>query len=278
MDTGISPARQTRTKHRHELRTLTYVTLDQANGGIVRNLTADGIGVQAVAALRPQQHLRVRFELRYPRLRVEAHGEVLWSTSSGQCGIRFTDLPPRMGHQINEWIFGNLLEGISLHRERPMFGATVPRAKERQGQNGSVITAEEEDGLLMSPAPLRVIELASRPDPLEPSIPAPQKRDVEIVADQLDWLSQPLSSRGLAWAVNSLVVMASLLISVLVFLSVTGQAPRWPIAMTVGAACIVTAMYWGFFRFFGGSSLGTRLAQLAMSDETEEKESEPRFR
>ena len=111
MEAGLSPARQARAKHRHELRTLTYVTLDQANGGIVRNLSHEGIGVQAVAALRPQQQLRVRFELRTPRVRVEARGEVTWATFSGQCGIRFLDLSPRMTRQINEWIFGNLLEG-----------------------------------------------------------------------------------------------------------------------------------------------------------------------
>lgn len=274
MNAGISAARQTRTKHRHELRTLTYVTLDQANGGIVRNLTADGIGVQAVAALRPQQQLRVRFELRYPRLRVEAHGEVLWSTSSGQCGIRFLDLPSRMGHQINEWIFGDLLEGISLHDERPMFAAPALRTKERR--NGSSIAAEE-DGLLMSPAPLRVIELATHPESLE--APTPQlRREIQIVPDQLDWLSQPLSSRGLAWTINTLAVTAGLLIAMLVFLSVTGQPPRWPIAMTGGAVCIVAMMYWGFFQIFGGASLGTRLARMAASEEIEEEELESRFR
>src|SRR4051812_23850872 len=34
MDAGISPARQIRTQHRHELRTLTYLTLDDANSGV----------------------------------------------------------------------------------------------------------------------------------------------------------------------------------------------------------------------------------------------------
>ena len=118
MQAELSPARQARAKHRHELRTLTYVTLDQANGGIVRNLSHEGIAVQAVAALRPRQQVRVRFELRYPRLRVEARGEVTWATVSGQCGIRFLDVSPRMTRQINEWIFGNLLDGASLHSER----------------------------------------------------------------------------------------------------------------------------------------------------------------
>ena len=70
-------------------------TLDQANGGIVRNISHEGIGLQAVAALRPQQQLRVRFELRHPRLRVETRGEVTWATRSGQCGIRFLELSPK---------------------------------------------------------------------------------------------------------------------------------------------------------------------------------------
>src|SRR5579871_2247780 len=113
MDAAVSSARHARLRHRHELRVLTYVTLDQANGGIVRNLTHEGIGVQAVGALRPQQQLRVRLELRYPRLRIETRGEVMWATTSGQCGIRFLDLPEDRSTELKQWIFGNLLEGVS---------------------------------------------------------------------------------------------------------------------------------------------------------------------
>src|ERR1700720_845384 len=102
MQAAPLPERQARTHYRHEQRTLTYVTLDDANGGIIRNLNHEGVAVQAVAALRPQQRVRLRFELRFPRLRVETRGEVVWSTSTGQCGVRFLDLPPRMVRQINE--------------------------------------------------------------------------------------------------------------------------------------------------------------------------------
>src|SRR5579871_1398575 len=129
MDAAVSSARHARLRHRHELRTLTYVTLDQANGGIVRNLTHNGMAAQVVGAVRPQQQLRVRFELRSPRLRVETRGEVVWATTSGQCGIRFLDVSPALTRQINEWIFGNLLEGISLHVDQAgsMFSAPVFR-------------------------------------------------------------------------------------------------------------------------------------------------------
>jgi hypothetical protein len=263
MDAGTSTARQARAKHRHELRTLTYVTIDQANGGIVRNLNHDGIGVQAVAAPPPRQQVRVRFELREPRLRVETRGEVSWSTLSGQCGIRFLDLPPRMTRQINEWILGDLLEGAAAHGSRAgnMFAAPV--------------VAEEDDGLMVSAGPLKVIELPLRPDLFEPSyardeptLPAPT---------ELDWLSQPLSGRGLVWTINTLVVVAALLQFALVFLAVTGEPPPRPFAMMGVGVVVVAGLYWGFFRIFGGSSPGARLARLVGCD-LEEEEADARFR
>ena len=282
MDAGLSAARKARTQHRHELRTLTYVTLDQANGGIVRNLSDEGIGVQVVAAVRPRQQLSVRFELRDPRLRVEAQGEVVWATSSGQCGIQFLGLSPRTIRLINEWIFGDLLEGASLHSDPKWFmfsEASVVRSKP-DGVSGETSGGEEDDGLMISAAPLKVIEL---PAPREKPEPALDRASETVANDssELDWLSQPLSGRGLAWTVNTLVVAAALLLFVLVFLSVTREAPRWPLAMTGGAALFVAGMYWGFFQLFGGGSLGERLARMSGSndeDEEEEEERDSRFR
>jgi PilZ domain len=263
MDAGTSP-RQARAQHRHELRTLIYVTLDQANGGVVRNLTHSGLGLQAVAAVRPRQQLRVRFELRYPRLRVETRGEVVWSTFSGQCGIRFLDVSPRVARQIDEWILGHLLEGAALNT-----GIDAPTLE---------LKAQQDDGLLISPAPRKVIELPARADPQEQAGIADESTPTRDSRVELDWLSQPLSSRSLAWTVNTLVVFAALLLSVLVFLSITREAPPWPYTLACAAALVVSLLYWGFFKICGGPSLGQRLARLAGSPEEYEEENEARFR
>src|SRR5271166_1780334 len=211
MPTRVTTARELRARYRHELRTLTYITLDQANGGIVRNLTHDGIGAQVVAAVRPRQILQVRFELRYPRLRVEARGEVMWATFSGQCGIRFLDLSPRLGRQIDEWIFGNLIEGAELHEQG--FGSSGP---ELVGARGAVDVPNipQNDGLTISGTAVKVIELPARSEPQRSEPPSPAQFEAEPAfrRDELDWLSRPLSRRGLAWTVNSLVVVAGLLL------------------------------------------------------------------
>ena len=113
--------------YRHELRRLTYVTLDDAKAGVIRNLNRGGVAVQAVGALHPQQRVRLRFELRSPRVRVETSGQVSWASPTGQCGIRFVDLPARIGRQIDEWIFSNLLGALIRDAAHPhsIFGAPV---------------------------------------------------------------------------------------------------------------------------------------------------------
>lgn len=273
MDAVISIARQARAQHRHELRTLTYLTVDHANGGIVRNLNQNGMGAQMVAALRPGQQVRVRFEMRDPRLRVETRGEVVWGTFSGQCGLRFLDLPQGMRRQINEWIFGNLLDGISLHAERPgsIFAGTAfdhAGAETVSAEYPLRHGVEEEDGLLISRAAPKVIALVRR------EVAQHETDEVEELethgAGSLDWLSQPLSPRGIASAIDILAVLAAFLLFALVFLSVSRETPPWPLAFTAGAVVVVAGLYWGFFWVFGGKSLGTRLARRVGSVEEDE--------
>ena len=66
------------------------------------------------------------------------------------------------------------------------------------------------------------------------------------------------------------MMVAAVLLFALVFLTVTGEPPRWPLSMMGGAAILVVAMYWGFFQLFGGSSPGERLARLVGCDPDEE--------
>ena len=289
---------QARTHYRHDLRTLTYVTLDEANGGIVRNLNHQGVAVQAVAPLRQHQRVRLRFELRFPRLRVEACGQVSWASPSGQCGIRFVDLPPRTSLQINEWIFSNLLDALARQAAHPrsIFGASVVSIVREENLREENLGEEnshqengsgENDGLTLSAAPRPAIRLhpsSTRPD--EAPVP-PLHRD-EDLADpafephtQLTWLSRPLSGRTLAWLVDGLVVTAALLLFALIFLSIAHELPQWPLTLSAAmvAAVFVAATYWTVFAVFGGSSLGARLAQSASGREQEEKsEDAGRFR
>jgi hypothetical protein len=270
-----STERQSRIGYRHELRTLTYVTLDEANGGIIRNLNHEGVAVQAVAALRPQQHVRLRFELRVPRLRVEAHGQVSWASRSGQCGIRFVNLPSSTRQQINQWIFSNLLDALARDatHSRSIFGASVISIAHGEKAAGPV-----EDGLTLSAARRPAIRLEPNTAGSEDAeVRYPHRDDVadceKDASGQLSWLSRPLSGRNLAWLVDSLVVMAALLLFAVIFLSIARELPPWPLALgtAVAAAAFVAGVYWMVFAMFGGKSLGARLAQAGSGTEEEEE-------
>jgi len=285
MNAGLSRARDARAQHRHELRTLTYVTLDQGNGGIVRNLTSEGMRLQVIAPVAPLQQYSVRLDLRNPRLRIETRGEVVWSTLAGECGIRFLDLSPRTNDQIKEWILGDQPEMVSIHPEQPepvFFEPVVGSpGNEEAGRTENPDRDEGfDDGLLISATGRSAIELPTRPELM--AEPVLLHREVvdspEETAVPLEWLSAPLSGRGLAWTVNVLVVVAGLLLFAVVFLSLVGEAPRWPLALIAGMACVVTLLYWGFFQLFGGSSFGTRLARLVTGESDDKEPISVRFR
>jgi hypothetical protein len=277
------PARQARAHYRHELRTLTYVTLDDANGGIIRNVNHEGVAVQAVGPLRQQQRVRLRFELRYPRLRVETCGQVSWASPSGKCGIRFVDMPPRTSYQINEWIFSNLLDALARDAAHPrsMFGASVVSIIQEEN------VPQQEDGLTLSASPRPAIRLEPIPGKVEDVPVLSQYREEDLASAaydphaELNWLSRPLSGRTLAWLVDSLVVTAAVLLFTLIFLSIAKELPPLPLTLgsALAAAVFVAAAYRGVFAVFGGPSLGTRLAQATSSlEEREESEAADRFR
>jgi hypothetical protein len=273
------PTRQQRAHYRHEPRSLTYVTLDEANGGIIRDLNREGVAVQAVGALHAQQRVRLRFELRFPRLRVETYGQVAWASASGKCGIRFVDLSPRTSHQIDQWIFSNLLDAMARDADHPrsILGASVVSiAREENVREESV--EEENDGLTLSPQPRPAIVL-------EPSFARPEEPLHDLQAQdprqQPNWLSRPLSARTLAWMVDTLVVIAGLLLFALIFLSIAHELPQWPLAVggATAAAVLVVAAYRALFAIFGGKSLGRRLAHAAYLPEVQdESEAGSRFR
>jgi hypothetical protein len=241
--------------------------------------------------------LRLRFDLRNPRLRVQARGEVMWSTRSGQCGIRFLHAAG-ITRQIDEWIFANLLDGMSL-----LLGETAPNPSRSSLVHATLIqpidgplkplgspggtmaragaVAEVDDGLVISPTEVKVIELLTQAEAAERhDVNAdPIAEEAVPAALEPDWVSPRLSGRGLALLVNALVMVAALLLFALVFLWVTGETPRWPAAMSAGAVTVVAMLYWGFFKLFGNESPGARLVRLAGFDsELKEEEQDTRFR
>src|SRR5260370_32013081 len=112
-----------RSHPRQTLRSLAYVKLDQANGGIIRDLTESGMAIQAVAPLEPNQLLSVRFELLSPHVRIDAQGRVAWANSSGQGGVQFLDLTPRAQRSLRDWLLIQMFSAAAISGRDSIFSA-----------------------------------------------------------------------------------------------------------------------------------------------------------
>jgi hypothetical protein len=254
--------------YRHPVTSLAYVRLDHANGGIIRNLSESGIAIQAVGRLHPAQVVHLRFELLKPKIRIDATGEVAWADSSGGAGLHFVDLPARTQRHLRDWIFTDLLAAATEFGPNyfPIFGNT----------------AEEEraDGLMVSATPVPAI-------PVEQPIAAASIQNATGPTAEmplrLPWWPLDIYPRSFARFVDSLVVMSAVLLFAVVAIETIGIVPTWSLAavMAIGLGGIFGTVYYYFFKYLSGTTLGNRLARLAADDmhwmETE-TEDVPRFR
>lgn len=254
-----SPSDSPRVYYRHPIHSLVYVNLDEGNGGIIRNLSQGGAAIQAVAPLRLNQNVRMRFDLMNPRARIDLRAEVAWANPSGQAGLRFLDMPPQVKSQLNDWIFATLLRGIE---------AASP-----------VLThPEESDDLILSPLGLPTIRLP-RTDVQTPIV----EESSETVS--VAWWPWPISARLLAGLMDGLVLFSAVLVFFCIFLSFVHALPPWPVALGLlfGIGAFFTALYWCVFGVMGRGTAGVLLVKLAMRDPEAEaqaqlREKEARFR
>jgi hypothetical protein len=236
---------------RQTLRSLSYVKLDDGNGGIVRDLTEGGMAVQAVAPLQPGNEVSLRFELLSPRVRVDARGRVAWSDSSGQGGIQFTGLIPRTRRSLRDWLFTQILSSAAITGRDSMF--------------------DPQDRELMFSA-------AARPAILVEST-APETMDF-WETPRVSWGFFSLSAGGFAMFVDTLVLLCAILLFSISSIAVMGGVPVWPLsaALLLTTSTIFVAVYQILFsEFLCGATPGRRLAALAVlsADESEEMQ---RFR
>jgi hypothetical protein len=265
--------RTQRRPYRHHLRSLAHVKLDQANGGIIRDLSEDGMSLQAVTSLRLGQQVAMRFELLNPRHRVEAIGCVAWANSLGQAGVEFLDAPASLRRILKDWIFTQLLAAANQVSWESIFAGPGAPAETRE----LTFSENRRPAILLDPEPM---EDASLPE----ALPKPAPAGVTAVP-ALRVASLPSALPMPWWLVDGLIVTSAVLLFSVIALATTGAAPAWPIAtlLLLTAAGIFAALYWFLFVFWTGATAGERLLGLAGSTDDarrakSEEEDQPRFR
>jgi len=89
-----------------------YVDIENVNGGLVYNMTEDGIAMSAAMVLPGESPLKMRIELPGAGGWIEATGQIRWkSGSSKTVGIRLVGLPEETRKIIRNW--------LALERSKP---------------------------------------------------------------------------------------------------------------------------------------------------------------
>jgi len=238
---------------------LIRLTLDQGNGGIIRDLSDEGLSLHAVTPLRVGQEVALRFDLLSPRLRVEAVGCVVWADPAGRAGVEFLDTPVGLQRRLKEWIFTRVLAAARENTRDLLFAGTG--------------TGQEVCQLTFSENPRPAIVLKSEPaavelEALPAEDPSPESSSSEF---RVTW-----------WMVDSLILVAAVLLFSVISLAMTRSVPPWPfaVAFLLAVAGIFAALYWFLFAFWTGCTFGERLVRLEGRSEDSQSQGEerPRFR
>ena len=236
--------------YRQRIRSLAYINLDNCNGGILRNIGERGIAVQTIAPLAPDQHVHIRFELLSPRLRMETSARVAWVDAMGQAGLEFVSISARSKKLIKDWIFIQLL---SAAHQAAIAEHILAAPSAYDPQNSA-------DGLA---------NFTGRSKTRAPRVVLP-------------WCPFSISVATFAHAVDSIVVLCSVLLFSVVSLLLMNTFPTWPIGVTLlaGVASAFTALYWFLFEIWIGSTPGSVLANVATCNREmlESEEDQHRFR
>ena len=264
---GLTPLGR-RHHYRHQIQSLAYVNLDQANGGIIRNLGDAGIAIQAVAPLYKNQQILLRFDLANPRVRLEATGRVAWADPIGQAGVEFLLLSPRSRRLLKEWLFVQLM--ASAERSSGECALSYGQSGQQSGQ--------EADQLLFSTGARPAIRL----EPAATATPPARELDQQTPV-KLPWLPFAISAPALSWTVDGLVLLASVLLFAVICMVMVGVIPAWPVALVVGigVAAIFALLYRFLFLFWIGGTPGDWLAGItrrAFTGNEIRAEDRPRFR
>lgn len=114
-----SARRNRRRRVRHKVHTPAYASFTNEAKGYMLDLneivdiSEDGVAIQCSSPLPMNQRLDLCLDLAETTGHIYTTGLVIWSSASGRCGLRFSDLPPASLFHLREWLFFNAMAGVA---------------------------------------------------------------------------------------------------------------------------------------------------------------------
>ena len=113
------PVPNRRRRVRHKIQTPAYATFTPDSPGAMLDLheivdiSEDGIAIQCHTPLETERSLKLCLDLADCPQHIYTAGHVVWSSSSGRAGVRFSELEPESLARLREWLFINVMAGVA---------------------------------------------------------------------------------------------------------------------------------------------------------------------
>lgn len=122
---------------RHKVHGPVFASFDGVTGGMILDLSEQGVSMQTVVPLEAEQRLKLRLDLPDSDACLETTGYIAWADALGRAGVRFSELPVEARQRLEEWL---VLNEKAPSRKAPKltFDRVLgPRAASKPSGNGA---------------------------------------------------------------------------------------------------------------------------------------------
>lgn len=92
---------------RQKVNTPAFASFDGVTGGMILDLSEEGMAMQTLAPLESHSMVPLHISLGEPAAYLETTGYVAWADALGRAGVRFSDLPEEARTRLREWLSTN---------------------------------------------------------------------------------------------------------------------------------------------------------------------------
>src|SRR6202140_3051829 len=92
---------------RHKVHGPVFASFDGVTGGMILDLSEQGVSMQTVVPLEAEQRVKLRLDLPDSDACLETTGYIAWADALGRGGVRFSELPGGAGPRLEEGLVLN---------------------------------------------------------------------------------------------------------------------------------------------------------------------------
>lgn len=130
---------------RHAVHTPAFASFDGVTGGMILDLSEQGLSMQTAVPVTPNRATPLQISLPDPATYVETTGYIAWADALGRAGVKFSDLPDEARQRLREWLTFN--DGAPSRKAPKLAVGQASYSGSSNGRTRSAITLETEVGM-----------------------------------------------------------------------------------------------------------------------------------